>query len=114
MHEFSLADDLIRSATELAAPHPGRVVEVELVVGALTAVNPEALDMAFHVLQEGTRLAEARLVCRLAPVTLACRSCGREGEPEDPLLLRCSVCGSGAVGVTSGRQLDIVRLRLEE
>ncbi|MBM4318573.1 MAG: hydrogenase maturation nickel metallochaperone HypA, partial [Deltaproteobacteria bacterium] len=108
------ADELIRSVERLAAHHPGTIRSVELQIGALTAVNQEALQTAFAVLRDGTRLAVCELLCRALPVVVACTSCGQQGEPEDSLLLRCPACGSGRVEVTSGRQLDIVRISLED
>lgn len=114
MHEFSLADELIHSVERLAAHHEGVIREVELQIGALTAVNREALETAFTVLRAGTRLACCELQCQMLPVLLSCKSCGVQREPEDPLLHCCSACGSRAVEVVSGRQLDIVRIRVEE
>ena len=114
MHEFALTQELIQRVEEIAADYSGEVQLVELDVGELTAVNAECMQMAFEALREGTRLSSCRLVCRHVPIEVLCGDCSRSGPPEDPFWLRCAACGSMSVQVVSGRELDIVRVQVEE
>ena len=114
MHEFALAQELIERVLELARPYGGAVAEVELKVGELTAVNRWTLGIAFEALKtESSLLTDCRLLCCPVPVLLRCQDCGGIGSPIDPLMLLCPTCSSARVQVRSGRELDIVRLRLD-
>lgn len=114
MHEFALAEALVEQVRDLAAPSGQPVLEVELSVGELTAVNEEALRFAFDVVrQDEPALADCSLVCRFVPIEVRCE-CGATGAPPDPLLLICPECGSRKVQLISGRQIDIVRISVAD
>ncbi len=115
MHEFALAEAVVEQVERLAAAHPGQIAEVELAVGELTAVNHGALEAAFDALkQHSERLRDCALICRAVPLWVRCAACGQEGPPVDPLFLACSHCASGDVEALRGRNLDIVRVRVDE
>ncbi len=114
MHEFALAQALVEQVRDLAAPSGRPVLEVELSVGELTAVNEEALRFAFQVLRDDEpSLGSCELICRFVPIEVRC-PCGAVGQPPDPLLLVCPVCGERNVELTSGRQIDIVRVSVAD
>ena len=55
MHEMSVALHLLAQLEALAEEHGANAVtEIELSVGALQGVVPEALDLAFSAAAEGT------------------------------------------------------------
>ena len=113
MHELSLAIQLVRTAEEAArAAGATRVTAVVLTVGVLSGVAEEALRFAFDVATADTPLAEARLVVRPIPVTVGCHRCG-EVELPSPQLVRCPQCGTTAVDVRGGRQLELEAIEVE-
>jgi hydrogenase nickel incorporation protein HypA/HybF len=108
MHELSIAQSVVDAVCERAA---GRSVHsVRLRVGALTAVVPEAMRFCFDLAVEGTVAEGARLDIEHRPGTAYCRSCGREVELAD-LILLCP-CGSADLEVTAGRELQIVSMEV--
>ena len=77
MHELSIADAVVRIACRHAAGRP--VARVELKVGRLRQVVPDALEFAFVLVAEGTELEGAELVMEDVPAAGRCRRVrGRE------------------------------------
>ncbi|BCJ45920.1 hydrogenase nickel incorporation protein HypA [Actinoplanes ianthinogenes] len=103
MHELSIAEGIAGEVRDRAAGRPVRRVTVR--VGALHAVQPDALRFGFQLAAAGIEL-----VIEHRPATVLCRACGRESELPDQILL-CS-CGSADVAVTGGRELEIVTMEL--
>jgi hydrogenase nickel incorporation protein HypA/HybF len=111
MHELSIADALVA----IAARHAGerRVVRVEVKLGHLRQVVPQALEFAFGLVAEGTPVEGAELVMEIVPAAGRCRACGAEGELNGfPLL--CSACGSPDLELTQGEELLVDALELED
>lgn len=111
MHELSLASAIAAVARDHARGR--RVTRVEVRVGALRQVVPDALAFAFELVAEGTELAGAELALEHVPVRVTCLECGAESEPEAfPLL--CAACGSARVEVCAGEELLVEALELED
>jgi hydrogenase nickel incorporation protein HypA/HybF len=111
MHELSIADALVA----IAARHAGerRVVRVEVKLGHLRQVVPQALEFAFGLVAEGTPVEGAELVMETVPAAGICRACGMESElPGFPLL--CAGCGSADLEITQGEELLVDALELED
>lgn len=83
---------------------------VRVRVGALTAVVPESMRFCFTLVTEGTVAEGALLEIDQPRGTASCRGCGADFTLDD-LVLLCS-CGSADVEVTSGRELEIVSMRV--
>jgi len=114
MHEFSIATSLLSIITDEAARFQGApVTTVNLRIGTLTAVVPEALEFAFQALSRGTVAEGANLVIERVALRVACNACGMESIPTDPFII-CSHCGSGDVDIRSGRELEIESMEIED
>jgi len=102
MHEMSIATGLLESVLDAAAAHgAGRIEEVELHVGAMRLVVPEALEMAWSIVSEGTAAAGARLNLTEVPIKAKCRACGSVFTPEIGEFL-CRRCGQADVDIVEG------------
>jgi hydrogenase nickel incorporation protein HypA/HybF len=111
MHELALADAVVA----IAARHAGerQVTRVEVKVGHLRQVVPDAFEFAFGLVAEGTRVEGAELVIEFIPAAGVCRTCGAQSElPAFPLL--CAACGSADLELTQGEELLVDALELEE
>ncbi|QLA16470.1 hydrogenase maturation nickel metallochaperone HypA [Desulfolutivibrio sulfoxidireducens] len=118
MHELSLAQNLLAIIQEEMQKHGSpRLISVKVKHGRLSAVVPEALEMAFEALTMETSLAGARLETEEIPLVLACRACGKHFSPEstDYVFAPCPACGE-EIGhtVVSGKELYIEYLELDE
>jgi hydrogenase nickel incorporation protein HypA/HybF len=111
MHELSIADAVVTIARTHAA---GRTVtRVELKVGHLRQVVPDALEFAFGLVAEGTEVEGAELVMEQVPAGVRCNVCAAESElTQFPAL--CASCGALDVEVTGGDELLVESLELDE
>jgi hydrogenase nickel incorporation protein HypA/HybF len=111
MHELSLAESVVRIACRHAAGR--RITAVEIRVGHLRQVVPDALAFAFELVAQGTEAEGAELVTVEVPAAGRCRACGCESElPGFPL--RCSACGGLDLELLRGEELLVDALELEE
>ncbi|MBD3174162.1 MAG: hydrogenase maturation nickel metallochaperone HypA [Armatimonadia bacterium] len=115
MHEYSIACRLIEAVESgldergVAAP----VGRVEVLVGELSGVVPEALELAFEAAKTETRLAGAELALTIEPLVLWCESCRREWHAAEPFLI-CDECGGTQVEIRSGRGLSVTGVDVED
>ena len=111
MHELSLADAVVTIARDHAR---GRsVAAVEVKIGRLRQVVPDALEFAFEFVAAGTEVEGAELRVEHVPVCVRCASCAAASEaPEFPLA--CAECGGLDVEVVAGDELLVEALELEE
>ncbi len=110
MHELSVATELYRACrTEVQARGGGRLTEVSVAVGELSAVEPELLRFAWQAVIAETRDAEANLQVEWRPTRQRCAECGEIGERQAGSWLRlCPIC-EGPLQIEGGRELDIQR-----
>ena len=102
MHEMSIADGVLRAVLDAAGGCGARRVErVELTVGPMRLVVPEALEMAWQVVSEGTIAAGAELAVVETPMEARCRRCGRRFAPRIDNYL-CPDCGLADVDILAG------------
>jgi hydrogenase nickel incorporation protein HypA/HybF len=111
VHELSLADAVVAIARDHARGR--RVSAVDVRIGRLRQVVPDALEFAFELVAAGTEVEGAELRVEHVPVRVCCPRCAAESEaPEFPLA--CAECGSLDVEVVAGDELLVESLEIEE
>ena len=111
MHELSIARAVVAIAERHARGR--RVTRVELKVGHLRQVVPSALEFAFELVAAGTPVEGAGLEIEELRAVARCDACGAETVLERfPLL--CGSCGGSELALTSGEELLVESLELEE
>jgi hydrogenase nickel incorporation protein HypA/HybF len=104
MHELSLAAAIVAIAEQHAAGR--RIARVEVRVGQLRQVVPDALLFAFEFAASDTLADGAQLVLEHVPATGDCRACGARSElPGFPLA--CGTCGTLDLEVVTGEELCV-------
>jgi hydrogenase nickel incorporation protein HypA/HybF len=111
VHELALAEAVVDIVTRHAADR--RVRRVELRVGHLRQVVPDALEFAFSLLSEGTVMAGAELAIEAVPARGICRDCAREATMSG-FPLQCSSCGGLDMEIVAGEELLVDALECEE
>jgi hydrogenase nickel incorporation protein HypA/HybF len=111
MHELSIADAILQIALTHAGDRPIESVEVKL--GHLRQVVPDALAFAWTLVTEGTDAEGAELVIEQVPAAGVCRGCGAESE-WDAFPLACTACGGFDVRLVRGEELNVDALTMEE
>jgi len=114
MHELSIASEIYRvSRQEAEKRGAGRLEEVRIAVGELSAVEPELLAFAWQaVVAEGPD-AEARLEIEWYPARQDCPDCGEIAERQAGSWMRlCPKCAAPLI-LDGGRELDILTLTFD-
>lgn len=103
MHELAITQSVVDAVGEHAAG--ARVARVNIRVGKLSGVVPDAMRFCFELVTDGTGLQGAELVIEEPVGAGRCRTCGDDFLLAD-LILLCP-CGSADVEVVSGRELTV-------
>lgn len=118
MHEMSIAMAVVDQVAEAAQAGAARSVSrVELEIGELAGVVPDALAFSFGLACTATPLEGAELVTRTVTARARCTSCTGEWAVGMPPDLRCPDpdCGKAtAVELLTGRELRILRVVWED
>jgi len=110
MHELSL----IQGVVEICEQHSGgrRVLEVNLEIGALSGVVPEALEFCFEAASKDTLLEGASLIIERIAATGFCAACGIV-SPMATYFDSCPCCGAPVLDLRSGDEMRVKDLEVE-
>ena len=102
MHEMSIATGLIEQVLRIAeANNAVRVDEIDLEVGFMRQVAPEAMEMAWEAVRIGTIAENAVLNLREIGISAECEKCGLVFQPGIDDFL-CPKCRQANVRIVSG------------
>jgi hydrogenase nickel incorporation protein HypA/HybF len=114
VHELGIAENVLTSVRAEMDRRPGaRPVKLGLVIGELSAVDPEALRFCLTALVRDTEFDPLEVDIEWVPRTHRCGRCGREFPVVD-LQTACPGCGAADTKFVRGYELDIAYLELEE
>jgi hydrogenase nickel incorporation protein HypA/HybF len=112
MHELSLMESTLEIALEYARKQGAQKIhQLNLRVGAMSGVVPEALEFAFDACACNTIAAGADLKIELVPALCYCENCDREFAPPDPIYA-CTDCGQISSKLIQGRELQLTSLEV--
>ena len=102
MHEYAVAKSIIDIACkEAESAGAGRITEIRLVIGELSSIIDESLNMYFGMISKDTAAEGAKLVFKRIPAGFRCRVCRHEfGKPDKGF--DCPVCGGPGMLVETG------------
>jgi len=113
VHELGIATSALDAALAQARDVGAvRVLRIELRVGELSGVDPEALHFALETILPGTAAEGAVLAITPVPALAYCANCRSNFAPKDGWIFECPTCGQTSTAITQGRELDLVRLAL--
>lgn len=114
MHEMAVAENIIRVIEEKLKElgQNGQVKKINLKIGKLTCVEPEALRLSFVVISRETRLEKASLFIDSVPITGECKNCRKDFCLEE-LDFACPFCGSFRIEIKTGRELLIESFEID-
>ena len=107
MHELPVVLDILRVMEEEAKKRNFRkITRIDLVVGELSSIVGECVQMYFDVASKGGVCAGAKLTFDRRPAMLRCQKCGKEFPHEKSFA--CPVCGGDSVLIKgTGREFYI-------
>jgi hydrogenase nickel incorporation protein HypA/HybF len=106
MHEMTIAVEILDCVLDVAGRHHAtRIQEIEVEVGAMRQVVPEALELAFRAAAEGTPAAGAVLRLTELKVAAVCSDCGAEYAPDIDSSFACPGCGQANPRIAAGNDI---------
>lgn len=112
MHELSIVESLLSVALEHAEKADAtRILKVYVVVGDLSGVVEDSVNLYFRFLSEKTIAAGATIDFIRRPARLRCRGCNKIFTPENHEF-RCPDCKDQTVDIIGGRELYVDRLEV--
>jgi len=112
MHELSIATSLVETAVRSAESNGAqRVVGLDVRLGSLSGVEPEALSFCFPIAARETLCEGAELRLRIVPASGTCGKCGTQTDVSD-LLAPCPACGDWPLRIEGGREMQLESLEV--
>ena len=113
MHEISIAQSLMDVVFETANNNWAKKVnKVFVKIGRLQAVETSSLIFAFDAMKEGTMAEDGELIVDEIPLVGKCVDCDNENTFEQ-IFMQCPQCGSSAVKILSGEELQITEIEVD-
>ena len=113
MHELSIALRIVEVIeAELAHETAVSVEKVNLQIGGLAGVVPEALQFSWEFAVENTRLQGSELDIQVVDAVGFCPQCGQDRALTNLQLLHCPVCQSPITQITGGNELEILTIEV--
>lgn len=112
MHEVGIMQNTLSMALKQAqASGATQVHELQMRIGAMSGVVPDALTFAFEVLRKDTLAAEAKLEIETVPASCWCARCQTE-FPVPDLIYECPQCHELSVELRRGLELELVSIEV--
>jgi hydrogenase nickel incorporation protein HypA/HybF len=111
VHEFSIAEALAAQVQKHARAG-AKVHAVEIVVGPLRGIEPEALQMGWRGVTMDTRMAGSELLIEQRPWSISCSACGRNWTSPVPFV-SCE-CGNATPEPHGTDELDLVAITIDD
>ncbi len=112
MHEYPLAEEIVRIARE-RAPSGGKVKAIHLVVGDYCGYQAECVRLYFDIVAEGTPCEGAELIVERVVPLLRCEACGAFFKRR-PLSFECPHCGGQGLPTEIGREFHIREIETKD
>ena len=111
MHEMSITQGII----DICEQHAGarRVIALDVEIGELSGVVPEAIEFCFEACSQGTVLEGARLKIIRIPGRGRCQECGGD-TPLTSVFDACTRCGGFRVTIEAGEEMRVREIEVDE
>lgn len=113
MHEYAVTKSLIElSLNEAEKAGAARISEIRLVIGDLSTIIDESVQMYFDIISEGTKAEGAKLIFRRIPAQFQCRGCDLIYD-KPHVGFDCPKCGGQGMPTGVGREFYIESIEVE-
>jgi len=111
MHEMSVAQGIIDICENHARGR--RVLSVDVEIGELSSVVPEAIEFCFEACSQGTLLEGALVNIIRIPGSGRCLECGAD-TPLTVLFGACQRCGGYRVSCLTGEEMRVREIEVDD
>lgn len=111
MHEMSIVEGIV----DISLNHSKgkKVISVDVEIGRLSSVVPEALEFCFDACSKDTELEGATLNIVRIDAAARCLDCKKEFKIES-LYDGCSFCGGYRVDILRGEEMRVAAIEVED
>jgi hydrogenase nickel incorporation protein HypA/HybF len=114
MHELALAESILDAVSREMEVYRGTTpIRVGVKVGALAAVDVEALRFCFDIALRGSKWPRLKLDAQIVPAEVHCLACDYRMRAESTAL-DCEHCGSAQTVMHGSDELDLTCLEVEQ
>jgi hydrogenase nickel incorporation protein HypA/HybF len=107
MHELGIAIRIVDIVSKMAVQHGLSSVEtVNVEIGELTGIVPEALTFSFEAAKKNTCMEHATLLMNIIPGRACCNNCKFEFNPGGYISV-CPHCNSTDSTIINGKELYV-------
>lgn len=110
MHEMSITEGIIEICQKYA--NNKKVIVVDVEIGMLSSIVPEAVEFCFEACTAGTSLEGTKLNILIIKGLGRCLECHCETEVET-LYEPCSKCGSYQIQIVAGEEMRVREIEVE-
>jgi len=110
MHEMSITQGIIDICEKHACGR--RVLSLDVEIGELSSVVPDAVEFCFEACSSGTLLEGAHMNIIRVPGTGCCQDCGAH-TALTAMFGACQACGGYRVTILSGEEMRVREIEVE-
>ena len=113
MHEMAIAEGIVDVALDTLKANNGSIIHaIQVQIGVLSGVEPEALQFCFEAVTQGTPAQGAKLDIETIIIKGRCLDCHQEFSMEQYRHV-CPHCNSFAVEELQGRELRVASIDMD-
>lgn len=113
MHEYAVTENLVALVLDESKRVGAKKVKlINLVIGEISSILPESVNMYFELMVKGTLLEGAELNFKKVEAELKCNSCGK-AFPKNKNQFECPGCGGLGVFTDRGKEFYIESIEIE-
>lgn len=113
MHEYAVTRSMINIVLEEAKrAGAGKVTEIRLVIGDLSTIIDDSVQMYFDIISEGTIAEGAKLIFKRVAAEFRCKACGNK-YPKPRTGFECPLCGEMGTPSGIGREFYIESIEVD-
>lgn len=113
MHEYAVTKGLLNIAIEEANKAGAKkITAIRLVIGDLSTIMDESVQMYYDIMSEGTIASGARLIFNRVPAEFQCKVCGLKfNKPKTGF--DCPQCGNIGTPTGVGKEFYVESIEVE-
>ena len=113
IHEYSVTKGLVNIVLEEGKrANAARITEIRLVIGDLSTIIDDSVQMYFDIIAEGTLAEGAKLVFKRVPSEFMCKNCGHVFvKPVKGF--DCPNCGGVGTPTGKGKEFYVESIEVE-
>ena len=120
MHEFSIADEIVKNVIDTARKNGGKkVLSIQLEIGELTHLNGEQVSFWIEELFKDSVAEGAQVKVKTIKAGIRCKSCGYKGgmgSDQDScrhlIPASCPRCNSFQIKIEKGRECILRKIQV--